>query len=129
MEGGCLCGAVRYRAEGATDRATHCHCRHCRGSTGAPFVTWIEVPTSGFRFLSGEPGRHAARPGVERRFCTACGTCLTFQDREDSEIVDVTVASLDEPEAVTPEDHVWASRRLSWIHLDDGLPRYDTRRK
>ena len=42
LEGGCLCGAVRYRVGGKT-RVTHCHCLHCRKLGGAPYVTWVEA--------------------------------------------------------------------------------------
>ena len=57
MEGGCLCGAIRYRISGAPHRTTNCHCLHCRRSSGAPFLTWIEV-------CAAEPEDHI---GCDRR--------------------------------------------------------------
>lgn len=127
-EGGCFCGAIRYRARGDTVCVTHCHCNHCRQTSGASFVTWVEFPLDAFEILQGEPGRFVSRPGATRTFCRDCGTPITFHDDAHPGMIDVTVGSLDEPERMLPEDHVWATRELSWLKLDDGLPRYDTRR-
>jgi hypothetical protein len=128
LQGGCFCGAVRYEIEGTPPRTTHCHCIHCRRTSGAPFVTWAECNASQFRFTAGDPGRYASRPGVERRFCTRCGTQLTYQRAAESGSIDVTAASLDTPSAVQPQDHLWCDRMLPWVHLSDGLPRHPLRR-
>ena len=45
IEGGCLCGAVRYRAFWPAYGITHCHCQTCRRASGAPFVTWAGFDT------------------------------------------------------------------------------------
>jgi hypothetical protein len=49
---------------------------------------------------------------------------LTYQHADDPDSIDVTACSLDTPEALTPEDHVWTDRRISWLRLADDLPRY-----
>ena len=124
MEGGCFCGAVRYRIEGTPSRVTNCHCIHCRRTSGAPFLTWAEAKASAFKFTKGIPNSFESRPHVTRKFCANCGTQLTFQNAEDDDLVDITVGSLDTPASVTPEDHVWCDRMLPWIKLQDGLPHY-----
>ena len=124
MDGGCCCGAVRYRIAGAPSRTTNCHCLHCRRTSGAPYLTWIEVSSSRFSVVSGTPARYASRPGVTRQFCAACGTQLTYQHAGEPDIVDVTACSLDTVDGITPEDHVWCDRLVPWLKLDDGLPRY-----
>jgi hypothetical protein len=129
LEGGCFCGAVRYRVDGEPGRVTHCHCRHCRRLSGAAFVTWAELRPEELAFTTGEPRTVESREGVTRTFCDRCGTPLTFRDAEDDPpVIDVVVCSLDEPERVQPEDHVWSGRRLPWIRLDDRLPCYPRRR-
>jgi hypothetical protein len=128
LEGGCFCGAVRFEASGTPEHITHCHCIHCRRTTGAPFVTWAEMPKSGFRWTKGDPARMTSRPGVTRRFCAQCGTHMTYETIESPGGVDVTAGCLDDPEAIKPDDHVWADRMLSWIHMDDNLPRHRTKR-
>ena len=54
-EGGCLCGAVRYRVSGSPYHQTHCHCTLCRRASGAPFVTWFSVAREGFLVTQGKP--------------------------------------------------------------------------
>jgi len=121
--GGCLCGSVRYEAQGPPYNVTHCHCSDCRRSTGAPFVTWASFRRGDFRCTTGEP-REISWAGRLRSFCPDCGTQLTFlADRGASE-VDVTVCSFDRPESVTPADHTWVVDRLSWIRVIDDLPAY-----
>lgn len=124
MEGGCLCGAVRYRIEGSPRRTTHCHCIHCRRAGGAAFVTWIEFDPSEFEFVSGSPSQYESRPRVIRQFCRDCGTQLTYRNADEPDTVDVTACSLDDVEAVSPEDHVWSDRMVPWVVFADGLPQY-----
>ena len=126
--GGCLCGSIRYEATGQPYNVTHCHCADCRGSSGAPFVTWASFPRSGFRFTKGQP-RELSWAGRLRSFCPHCGTPLTFLARPDAEEIDVTVCSFDEPAAVTPADQIWVDDRLPRIALADNLPRYAQKRQ
>ena len=53
MTGGCFCGFVRYRADGAPFDETNCHCTICRRTSGAPFVAWFSVARADFAFIAG----------------------------------------------------------------------------
>lgn len=128
LEGGCHCGAVRYRAGGRPFDVTHCHCVDCRRTSGAAFVTWFSVATPDLAFTRGTPARRASSPGVERTFCAACGTALTYQRRDRVSDIDVTACSLDDPVAVAPEDHIWTQQQVPWVRIADGLPRHATTR-
>ena len=123
IQGGCLCGAVRYEATGKPYDVTHCHCTDCRRSNGAAFVTWASFRRADFRFTWGEP-RVVPWAGRLRSFCAACGTPLTFLTEPQANEVDVTVCTFDHPEAIAPADHTWTDDRLPWIRLADGLPAY-----
>jgi len=123
LEGGCHCGAVRYRVQGNAAYTVFCHCTDCRRTSGAPMVAWVGFPGKDITILSGEPARYASSDVAERRFCSHCGTPL-FYKHHKSEIVDITIASLDDPETSRPEFHVFTRSRLSWIRLNDGLTRY-----
>lgn len=122
--GGCFCGNVRYRATGQPVGVTHCHCSTCRRVCGAPFVTWVSFKRTNFSFTYGTPTRFKSSDNVERSFCNRCGTALTFEEATRSQWVDVTVGSLDQPNDLSPEDHIWTSSRLNWLHINDGLPEY-----
>lgn len=124
IEGGCLCGAVRYRAYGEAYGITHCHCRTCRRASGAAFVTWAGFDTDKFTFIHGKPASYASSANVVRTFCGECGTALTYQRADLLGSIDVTLGSMDDPEALRPQDHTWTESQLSWISLGDGLPKY-----
>ena len=128
MEGGCLCGGIRYRVSGDCG-VTHCHCIHCRKLGGTAFVTWVEAARSNFDWLQGQPAEFTPRPGVTRSFCANCGSPLTYQNHEYPDSIDVTAGSLDDPSGLEPDDHVWFDRRLPWLQIGDDLPRYGRGRR
>lgn len=123
-QGGCLCGHVRYRALGEPLGVTHCHCSMCRRSCGAAFVTWVSFPKADFSLTSGELSRFKSSERVERSFCNRCGTAIAFAETSRPDEIDLTVGSFDEPERLSPEDHIWTDARLRWLRVDDGLPEY-----
>jgi hypothetical protein len=120
LEGGCLCGAVRYRGLGHPTGA-FCHCQTCRKAIGAPVTAWLTFSLEKFSFTRGEPVRFRSSAEVVRTFCGLCGTSLTYS-RDGSSTVDVTSPSLDEPEKFQPLLHVWGSQALGWVHFGDNLP-------
>jgi hypothetical protein len=124
LQGGCLCGAIRYRVEAEPIDAGYCHCRICRRSTGAPAVAWGTVRVKGFAFLSGTPVAYPSSPRARRQFCGACGTQLTFQYTQKPETIDFTLGSLDDPEALPPQYHIWTQSRIGWFDTSDPLPRH-----
>jgi hypothetical protein len=80
-------------------------------------VTWCGVPSKAIEVLSGELLR-AKYADRLRSFASCCGTPLFMQDEADSEWIDVTVASLDDPEAFPPEAAIWTEDKLPWVKLD-----------
>jgi hypothetical protein len=129
IDGGCLCGTIRYQASGSAGDITHCHCRTCRRASGAPFVTWAGFDSDKFKFTQGQPTSYASSENVVRTFCSRCGTALTYQRLDLPNSIDVTLGSMDDPEKIKPEDHTWTESQLSWIALDNHLPTYPRERK
>ena len=122
LEGGCLCGRHRYEISGPPRVVTHCLCGTCRRASGGTLVTWVTVAPEHFRWTTTEPDYYASSPDARRGFCAACGTSLSFQ-RDGREVeIDVTAASLDDPEKLHPVDHIWGAFRLSWSPLAPDLP-------
>lgn len=130
IEGGCLCGAIRYRVAEAPLMSMHCHCDNCRKASGAGMLTWATVAASAFEWIAGEPRRyryeseHYPAP-VERGFCGTCGSQLQWRCVDDG-TVDITAGSLDDPDAIEPQRHVFARGRVRWMRTDDGLPSFET---
>jgi hypothetical protein len=126
LAGGCLCKALRYRVVGTPVDAGYCHCSLCRRSAGAPVLAWGTFPASAFAFTRGTPtAYHSSRRAV-REFCARCGTQLTFRKIGRATLVDVNLGSLDDPEAIAPQYHIWTANRLRWFDTRDQLPRHRT---
>lgn len=124
IDGGCLCGAIRYRAEIAPTASMVCHCRTCRRVTGAPAVGWATFQLGRFRWIRGEPDEFQSSAPVRRTFCRQCGTPLTYRHDRSPETLDVATCSLDEPNAFPPTHHSWLSHDLAWVKFGDGLPTF-----
>ncbi len=111
--GGCQCGAVRY-ALYAEPYGTHiCHCRMCQKAFGAFYAPLTLIRYKDFAWTRGAPSIFLSSPDVERGFCSACGTPLTFA-HEGAEHLDISVGSLDRPEAVKPEIQIGIESRIPW---------------
>jgi len=128
-EGGCYCGAVRYRAEGRPSNTMVCHCQTCRRVAAAPAVAWLTFPVAAFRITRGEPAEFSSSAPVRRTFCAGCGTPLTYRHRDHPDSLDVATCSLDSPGAFPPTHHSWLSHDLPWVKFGDGLPAYHESRK
>jgi hypothetical protein len=122
--GSCFCGTVLFAARGEPIAVALCHCSMCRRSAGAPVVAWAMWALADFEVVAGKPAVHASSPGVERSFCGACGTQLTFTADFMPGLVDVTVASFDDAAALAPQMHIWDAARLPWLATADALPRH-----
>jgi hypothetical protein len=125
LEGGCLCGEIRYRVSGEIIDAGYCHCRICQRASGAPVVAWLTVPAGSFSYLMGTPSVYRSSAQSQREFCGGCGTQLLFRRIQSPETVDVTIASIDDPSQIEPGYHIWRESRIRWFETADTLPRYD----
>jgi len=122
--GGCLCGRMRYAAEGEPLWVAHCHCESCRRASGAPMVTWAGFRRERVKWTAGTPQAYGSSPGVERRFCPACGAPLTYESTRWPDETHILAATLDDPESVTPTRHVYWAEHLAWMAPGDDLPRF-----
>ena len=124
LQGGCQCGAVRYRVSGAPVVVAICHCTMCRRANAAPAVAWAMYQQSQVTFTHQAPTPYKSSSEAERGFCSACGTQISFTASYIPGLVDLTVGSLDDPGAMTPALHYWDSKRLPWVRFADDLPRH-----
>lgn len=124
LEGGCQCGAVRYQVAGEPVMTAVCHCSMCRRANAAPAVAWAMYREQQVTFTGGRPKSYASSADARRSFCDACGTQLSFTAAYIPGLIDLTIGSMDHPDAVTPQLHYWHSRHLAWAEFADGLPRH-----
>lgn len=124
--GGCLCRAVRYRAEEKPKWTAYCHCESCRRHTASPVAAFAGFDEKAFAYTAGAPTVFESSPGVWRSFCGRCGSPLTYRaDRYPGE-VHVYIGSLDEPERFAPRAHVFCAERIAWFETTDEAPRFAT---
>ena len=121
MRGGCACGRIGFTAEVDSFDAYLCHCRMCQRATGSVSIAFVNLPKAAVSW-STEPDWYASSPIARRPFCAACGTTLGFE-YPDSDKMDLTVASFDDPSRFVPTAHFGAeSLHEAWIDTH-GLPR------
>lgn len=124
LRGGCQCGTVRYALTGAPVLTAICHCSMCRRANAAPAVAWAMYTLEQVSFTNRAPSEYASSAQARRGFCPRCGTQICFTAEYIPGLIDITIGSLDDPEQLEPAFHYWYARHLSWVRIDDGLPKH-----
>jgi hypothetical protein len=119
--GGCQCGAVRYAFSGEPVDPHICHCRMCQKAFGGFFAPLAGVPLGDLAWLRGAPSYFHSSNIAERGFCASCGTPLTFRYL-DSDLINVSIGSLDRPGEVRPVKQYGTESRLPWFGDLAALP-------
>ncbi|MEP2829023.1 GFA family protein [Parvibaculum sp.] len=121
-EGGCSCGAVRFRIEAPPVGVRICHCRICQQAMASPFIVQASFPRPSVT-VTGETSVWQSSPRLKRHFCPRCGTRVTIEPADGDRLA-FPLATFDDPAALRPEMHIWTTSRIPWLRLDDGLPQY-----
>ena len=116
--GGCQCGAVRFRVEGALGRASLCHCRMCQKAFGSFYGPCVSAP--GLAWTRGAPKYFQSSNRVRRGFCADCGTPLTFEP--DDGPPEVAIGAFDNPTSIRPVIQHATDERLPWLNDLGALP-------
>jgi len=120
INGGCLCGSVRFAVTGQPLNVAWCHCESCRRHSGAPVSVFLVVRRGDFSVGKGEIAKFNSSPGRWRGFCARCGSTLTCEGEANSPEVHLHIGSIDEAARFAPTRHIFQEERLSWLHLTDG---------
>lgn len=128
LQGGCLCGAVRFEITAPLISAGYCHCTHCQRRTGTGSSINGRVPREGFRLLQGaEQLRSFAPPasGVSKHFCATCGSAMFSGDPFTDPQVALRLGTLDGDPGIRPQYRQFVSSAVAWEAIpDDGLERF-----
>ena len=130
MEGGCTCGQVRYRLTGRPLIVHACHCHDCQRLTGSAFVVniWIEkrfVEADRARLTSTMVTAGSGKPHEIFR-CANCGTALWSKyHAAPGDTVLLRAGTLDRPEAVTPDLHIFIRSKMPWLPLPEGARSFE----
>ncbi len=126
FEGSCLCGAVRYGIHRRHLKAMHCYCAMCRKAHGTAFSTHAVARPEQIEWLSGHDGLRAfeSSPGAVRAFCPTCGTHMLVHGQTGDGTHAIPAGTLEGDPALTILGHMFTEDEVSWVRLDDDLPRY-----
>lgn len=129
FEGGCACGAVRYRLNSRPMFVNCCHCHDCQRQTGSAFVINAIIETDRIEMLAGQPEpvrvpTDSGRPHDIWR-CPQCRTALWSDYGGRPKLRFVRVGTLDEPAALPPDAYIFTRSKLPWVGLPPGAPAFD----
>jgi hypothetical protein len=127
-EGGCACGAVRYRLD-SDPLFTHCcHCLNCQRQTGSAFVINLLIEAERVELLAGDPQPvDVPRDDGSKQHIYRCPNCqvAVFSEYSRPEVWFVRGGTLDDPSSVTPDVHIYTRSKVSWLRLPDSAPAFE----
>jgi hypothetical protein len=122
--GGCLCGALRYEAEGEPLYAGLCYCTDCQKASGSGFIPFLGFAASAVRF-SGESRASVCKTDsgsdATRNFCAACGSMVFGGERGKSDAFTIYAGSLDDVSLFHPKAAIFTRSRPAWAVIPPGL--------
>ena len=128
LEGGCACGAVRYRLASEPLFVHCCHCLNCQRQTGSAFVVNVLIETDRVELLAGEPQPVSVpRSGGKKQKIWRCPSCqiAVYSQYTFRAVRFVRAGTLDDPAAVEPDVHIFTRSKLPWVTLPDSVPAFD----
>lgn len=126
LHGRCHCGEVQFQVPNQPVTSSICHCDDCRRQSGAPISAWAMVRSDALTVF-GKPKVYASSEHGRRLFCASCGTGLFFTSAvlDAMAMVQVRIAALDEPSAITPQYQVQTAERVAWMMVPHELPAFE----
>ena len=129
IQGGCLCGAIRYTIDAPVTALRACHCLNCQKHTGSGGSVNAVVPSDKFRITKGATKKYddsATQSGrtLSRHFCGSCGSPIYSHRNPNPGFVVVRAGSLDDSSGMKIAAHIWTSTARSWDHIDPATERH-----
>jgi hypothetical protein len=130
VEGGCACGAVRYRLEGEPLFVHCCYCTRCQRETGSPFAHHAIIEWTRFTLLTGEPELVSVpTDSGGKHWVARCPTCRVamwnVHGTRRAVVHYVRVGTLDEPARCPPQAHIFVRSKQPWVKLPMGAETFD----
>lgn len=127
--GGCLCGQLRYEADGPPLNMGHCYCGDCRKASGSGFIPFMGVAAAAVRF-SGESLKFVSRSfrgsDAVRNSCPICGSLVFGGERGTDEPFTIYAGTLDDPSIFHPQIALFTRDRPDWAVMPEGLTVFET---
>lgn len=128
-EGGCACGAVRYRLLEDPLELHVCHCSDCQRVSGSAFVMSMPIRRPSLELLRGETTATSfvTPGGISRREhqCPVCNSRLWSEPKSFPELLTLRPGSLDEKDWLHPIAHIWTASAQPWVKIPEDVLRYE----
>lgn len=127
LEGGCLCGKVRYSADAEPIFVGVCHCTSCQKGSGTAFNTVVAVPKPAVKVtgtVSTYQGRGDTGKATYRRFCPTCASPIGIEAEVMADVVMIPVGTLDDSTALKPAMQIYCDSAQPWALLEGGIQRF-----
>jgi len=130
IEGGCLCGGIRYRYDGEIEHISVCHCSQCRKAQGSAFAAVAPVDAARFTILQGAEllREYRSSPDKLRVFCANCGSPIFSAKDDVPGVRRLRLGTVDTPFVCTEIFHIFTDSKATWWEIRDDHPRYARRR-
>jgi hypothetical protein len=131
LEGGCSCGSIRYKLTSSPLIVHACHCRDCQRVTGSGFVINIWIESKFVERAGATPKSFTLKGGTgkdhEVFFCDNCGTYVWSRYHvAPGDALFVRAGTLDTPDAVKPDVHIFTRSKVPWLQLPEGARAFET---
>lgn len=127
IEGGCLCGKVRYSANAEPAFVGVCHCKNCQKGSGAAFATVVALPKPAVNVqgnLKSFADRGDSGKAMFRRFCPECGSSVMDEAEAMPNVVMILTGTLDDPSWVKPAVQIYCDSAQPWVELGGNIQRF-----
>lgn len=128
IEGGCLCGKVRYSSDAEPILKALCHCTHCQKQSGATYSSNAIIPEEEFSVTgklsqyvdTGESGKQ-----LRRYFCPNCGSHIYTSADAFPGLAIIKTGSLDDASWFKPDINIWCRSAQPWVQMGDGMTNFE----
>src|ERR1700722_1871495 len=128
LNGGCLCGKVRYSARAEPALVAVCHCKNCQKQAGTAFGTIVGIPKSALSIKGQLKTFHdtgdTTHLEVNRNFCPECGSPITTDAAAMPEMTFIKAGSLDDTSWLDPKMHLFCDSAQSWVPIAEGSQKF-----
>jgi hypothetical protein len=127
IQGGCLCGAVRYRSDAEPLRTAICHCKNCQRQTGTAFSVIVAVARESLVMEGSQPDVYtdvgSSGLPVLRMFCARCGSPILSRVAATPTMDWIKAGTLDDTSWLQPQANIWWDSAQPWVQMSDEIPR------
>lgn len=125
IEGGCLCGSVRYSSDADPAAIINCYCENCRKNSGSTNSFNLAMPAGSVQVTGDTVSTYVDSSGASgkpfnRQFCSRCGSHFLASGPAYEGLEFIKAGTLDDANWAEPKLHIWCEQKLNWLTLPEG---------